>query len=222
MTKDTSEWIDNSKVRKELYDFNQAVKSVYTQFRYSGGITVPLTMSSISTRPLFDKSFFVRRGTHFSFLENCAVDVIELNNALKDKATKYERKNGINFLSGKNRYEIGREMSDSQIQDISNNPGLKEFKFIHDIEPINVYHLTEEDIENITEYRVTDRVIARCGDDDVNMIMAKEIFPMVKKTNSISITTYYIEGLPKGVYEILICSDAPTWKFLSMHKILIM
>lgn len=225
MAKNTSEWIDNPKVRKELYDFNQAIKSVYTQFRYCGGIVVPLTMDSISTRPLFNESFFIRHGKHFDFLENSAVDVDELNNALKDKATNYEEKNGINYLCGKNRFEIGRKMSESQILDIKNYRGLKAFEFYYDIEPLGFYKLTEQDFEDIIEYRVTDKVIAHSYDEkpiDINMIMAKEIFPMVKRTNDISITTYYIEGLPKGVYVILICSKAETWEFYSFHKILIM
>ena len=229
MAKNTSTWIDNSKVRNEIYSFNQAVKQVYDGYRFtSDGIIVPSSVEAIKAPTVFDKSIFFhsKYETPFPFLEESVIYPDELNKALKDKCTEYSIMNGKHYLKGNDKsgkeliYETGAPMTDFQKKDTPNYKGLLEFYKLSDIEPISTYTLTDDDTEKILAYEVLEKDIGEYEGNPIHIIVSKELFPVIKKVDMISICVYIYDGLPPNIYEISIKSIAPTWNFYSMHYIL--
>jgi hypothetical protein len=221
--KNDSNWLDNSKIRNELSAFNMAVKNVYTHFRSDEGLIIPLTMDCIRVRPVFDKSFFMRTGgTHFEFLDKTGVDCEELNIALKTKAYDYKKKDDKHYLcKDDSEHMISVDMKPNQLEDMKHYKGLLEYRELVKNTPVGSYELTLEDIGLLSLYHVVTRDIAEYKGIKVHLIMTKELFPMLKRVNSIIIDTYKTEGLPENIYAILIRSDAKTWSFNSIHKIIV-
>ena len=222
-------WIDNSKVRNEIYAFNQAVKQVYEGYRFiSDGIVIPSSPEAIKAPNIFSKSVFFhsKYEVPFPFLEDSVIYPEELNKALKDKCTEYSIKDGIHYLSGTNKkgkvleYTTGAPLTEFQKNDSPNFKGLIEFYNLSSIEPFLTYTLTDEDIEDLLAYKVLEKDIGEYEGKPVHIIVSKELFPVIKKVDMISIAVYMYEGLPPNVYEILIKSTAPTWNFYSMHYLL--
>ena len=222
-SKNDSNWLDNTKVRTELYNFVQAIKSVYSHFRYDDGITIPLTMECIKSRPLFDNSFFIRTGgTHFDMLQKAAVDADELNVAIKTKAFEYKKIGNKHLLCKEGtEHVISVDMNEDQLDDMKNYKALLEYRSLRDIEPIGSYTLDLEDIGLLSLYHVVTRDIAKDGNKVIPLIMTKELFPMLKRAEAIIIDVYKTDDLPNNIYEIVIRSQTKTWTFNSIHKIIV-
>ena len=222
-SKNDSTWLDNIKIRTEIYNFNMAVKNVYSNFRSDKGIIIPLTMDCVKSRPLFDKSFFIRNGgANFDFMNSTGVDCEELNIALKTKAFEYSKKGKEHYLSKEDsKHLISVDMSDEQIDEMTKYEGLLEFESLKEIKPIGSYTINLEDIGLLSLYHVITRDIAKDGNVKVPLIMTKELFPMLKRVDSIVIETYKLPDLPKSIYQILIRSEAKSWVFYSLHKIIV-
>lgn len=224
-----STWIDNSKLRKEIYDFNQAAKSVFYGYKYIDGIAIPIDINAIRNPTLFSNAFFVRPDeTQWEFINNCAVDPESLNTALKTKSYTHEYLNGVHYLhrEGEDKKawcRVGNRLTDDDlIESLANHKGLKNFKTLDSTDPVGTYKLSSEMREKIIGYQMFDDIIANDGGINVNLLIGKEIFPMIKRTEDISITTYRHETkCAEGIYTILIRSVLPTWTFYSIHAILI-
>jgi hypothetical protein len=221
--------LTNSKVRKELYDFNQAIKSVYNGYRIMDNIATPMSMAAIKSRPLFDKSFFVHKPYEepFTFFDKSIVYPEELNKALKDKCTEYDFDDMYHHLIGKDKkgdtldYIVSIPMTDFQIEDSANYGGLNTFRELyHSDKCIAEYIISGKDSEELLDYEVIDRVIGQYKGEDIRLIASKELFPMIKRVDEIVIFVYRNKSLPKGVYEIIVKSTAEAWTFYSIHHIL--
>ena len=215
-----SDWLDNSKLRKPLYEFNQAIKQVYTEYRFLDSLVIPLFMNSIKNKTLFKKSLFHWRGKKWDFLNNCAVDPEGLNKALKNKGYLY-REDGtekyLKSLKDGEEYFISTELSEKQIEDSGSYIGMTELRRIRENEAIGGYILSPKDIKALIEYQSIERIIANDDGIDVKMIMLKEVFPMIKKADTINITVYKTEL--ENVYDIVIESITENWSFVSAHSI---
>jgi hypothetical protein len=229
MKKQVSTWIDNTKVRNEIYSFNQAVKQVYNGYRFtSDGIVIPSSVEAIKSPQVFNKSLFVhfKYANPFPFLEDSVIYPEELNKALKDKCTDYSIRDGVHYLSGTNKagdkleYATGAPMTEFQKEDTSNYRGLAEFHKLTRMNAVLEYSLDGEDISTLLEYKVLDKDIGMYKKKPVHIIVSKEIFPVIKKADCINISVYDYNEVPDGVYEILISSCAATWSFYSIHYIL--
>ena len=228
--KNVSTWIDNAKVRKEIYDFNQAVKQVYSHYIYTeDGMAIPMMMKCIKSRPLMDKSFFTRTGECFPFIKNAAVDVELLNRALKEKCYvhSYEEESRANVLSqasveeDKASYKVSYQLLPNQLEDIPNHPGLEMFTRYSQMTPIIRYKLSLENIARLINYEAIDILLGMHEGTEITLTMAKELVPMIKRTEDISILVYDQDELPPSTYGIMIVSVGPSWTFYSIHVILI-
>jgi hypothetical protein len=222
-----SNWIDAPKVRKEIYEFNQAVKQVYTHYAYlENGIAVPMTMNCIKSRPLMEKSFFTRTAECFTFMKNSVVDVEELNKALKEKCYLYgfNDKTKDNMLSNADisiTHTLGRALTQNQIDDIENCPGLVQYKMCSTMTPILKYKLMIDDIAHINNYEAIDLMLGEYKGVEVSLTAVKELFPMSKKVLDIFVYVYEMENLPENTFGIMISSFGKTWTFYSCHTILV-
>jgi hypothetical protein len=215
-----SDWIDNTKLRKPLYDFNQAVKLVYTDYRFIDGLVIPLWMKTIKTPVLFKKSMFYWHGTKWKFIENGAVDAEALNKALKNKGYDFREEGDKRILKSQKdgeEYVVSIKLTQAQIEDSGYYPGLSEVNSALKEEHIGVYELTEEDIANLLDYQSVDKIIANDDGIDVKLIMLKENFPMLKKADKIAI--FVNKTKLDGVYRIVIKSSTDNWSFMSVHDI---
>ena len=162
MKKVASNWIDSAKVRKEMYDFNQAIRNVFIGYRYIDGMVIPIAMAAIKNRNIFARSLFfhTKYPEPFPFLEDSIVYPEPLAKALKDKCTEYQLRDGVHCLSGKSKdgkelnYQIGTPMTENQKEDSSNYTGLVNFYKLHETESLGSYTLTDEDIKLILDYKV--------------------------------------------------------------------
>lgn len=217
--KEQSDWLDNSKLRKPLYEFNQAIKQVYTDYRYINKMVIPLCMDSIKNQTLFKRSLFYWSGKEWDFLTDCAVDPESLNKALNTKGYDYHKEDGNHYLTSQktgDEYLVSTDLTKEQINDSGSYLGITALKNIHDSRKlINTYVLTQEDIEELLKYKSLERVIAVDNDVEVKMIMLKEIFPMIKKTNNIKIDVYGM--VLEHVNDIVIHSCSENWVFTSAH-----
>jgi hypothetical protein len=215
-----SDWLDNSKLRKPLYEFNQAVKLVYTEYRFIDGLVIPLCMKSIKNPTLFKKSIFHWRGKIWEFLNNCAIDPEGLNKALKNKGYIHrvdETEHYLRSTKDDEEYFISTELSDVQIEDSGSYIGMTELIRVRANECIGSYVLSDKDVKMLLEYQSLERVVALDGDVEVKMIMLKEIFPMLKKASDITVSVY--QTSMDNVYDIVIESVSEYWTFTSIHSI---
>jgi hypothetical protein len=220
--KQIDNWITNAKVRKRLYNFNQAVKSVYEAYRFVDGLAVPLTIDSVKNQQLFSKSVFIWFGERWSFMERGAIDPDELNKALNNKGYTVDPDNYRTLISDKDgtKYQVSLDLSDEQVEDIAHYSGLKELHKIKNEEPCFQYVLSENDMERIIAYESVETTI-ESDDGEVKFIMLKENFPLIKKVETISVTGYRTEN--PDIYKILISSkskDPGSWEFDSVHYLL--
>ena len=234
MAKLTSGWIDNTKIRNRLYDFNQSVRKVYNCYRYIGpdsngrALILPLTPNSIKSRPLYNNTFFLRYDEHFPFLNNCAIDDDNLNNALKKKAYEYEKHEDGNWLikDDENQFKVSLALKEDQIVDCSNYPAFEAFdSMMNDGKNyLGQYVLTAEDINNLVDYKVLTKEIATDNGVPVEFVMAKEIFPVIGKADLIKIHTARAnitedEGKDK-IYRICIqCDSEAGWSLFMLNYI---
>ena len=225
----SSNWLEVPKIRKKIQGLNRMIGSVYTEYRCIDGLIIPLVMDNIKSRPLFNNSFFTSSDEDCiksPFMDKCAVDQDNLNKALqpKVKCYKYENREDGNYLVNKSEdeFKIGVKLENSDIQDSFNYSAIKSFKNLDNLEPIDVYDLTEEDFDKIISYNVLNKVIGSYGGIDVNLIMIKELFPLVKKADSISISSYKNIALPDNIFTISIISKTPVCIFTSIHHIVTM
>ena len=225
----SSSWLEVPKVRKKVQDFNRMIGQVYTEYRCIDGLIIPLVMDNIKSRPLFDNSFFTSVDESCiepPFINKCVVDSDNFNKALQPKVKCYtfeDRKDG-NYLVNKNdeEFKIGLKLRDEDIQDSFNYTALKTFKQLEYLDPINIYNLTEGDMNEIASYNVINRLIGSYRGRDVNLIMLKELFPLVKKAESISISSYKNTDLPDNIFTLSIISTTPVCVFTSIHHIVTM
>ena len=222
MAKIKSNWIDNPAYRKELYNFNQAVKSIFTMYRYLDGIVLPMTLDNVKTTPLFDRSFFIRNNaTHWDFMNNSIVNPEELNKALKEKCYIHKVINDTHILTDDtNDHEVGRSLDKFAIEDSKHHPGLKRFHLLKEIEPLGSYKLNDYDCDKLVNYDLIDRIIAIDNDHKVRATLSKQIFPMIKKSDITILTYPKIEGIDELIYEMVIVSKTEPWSFYSIHHIL--
>ena len=228
MKKVASNWIDSAKVRKEMYDFNQAIRNVFIGYRYIDGMVIPIAMAAIKNRNIFARSLFfhTKYPEPFPFLEDSIVYPEPLAKALKDKCTEYQLRDGVHCLSGKSKdgkelnYQIGTPMTENQKEDSSNYTGLVNFYKLHETESLGSYTLTDDDMKLILDYKVLEVDIAEYNGKPVHFIASKELFPVIKKVDNITINVYKNDRTPNDIFEILIASNAPTWTFYSMHYLL--
>ena len=222
--KPDSTWIDSAKVRKDIYDFNQAVKAVYTAYRWHDGMVIPMSMDCIKSSPLFINSMFIHgRYEHpFPFLEDSVIDPEGLNKALKAKCTDYSIRDNVHYLSAVDKEgklveeSTGTTMTEFQISDMAHYPGIVKMYELSKESPVAEYNLTEDDIATLNDGQVFEKQI----DNNINLIVYKELFPVIKKVDSINISLFDKKDLPKNVYCMRIKSNASTWTFYSMHHIL--
>lgn len=225
----SSNWLEVPKIRKKIQDFNRMIGQVYTEYRCIDGLIIPLVMDNIKSRPLFDNSFFTSSDENCiesPFINKCVVDSDSFNKALQPKVKAYtfeDREDG-HYLVNKNEdeFKIGVKLKDEDIQDSFNYIALKKFKQLDDLEPIDVYNLTEEDMNQIKSYNVINRTIGSYEGKDVNLIMLKELFPLVKKAESISISSYKNTSLPDSIFTLSIISTTQVCVFTSIHHIVTM
>jgi hypothetical protein len=155
------------------------------------------------------------------------MNIDEMNNALKT-AGKYSMKDvdGNHVLhivkkSGEEfDFNVSVPMTRFQVEDIDNYPGLKKFKRTMDREAIVTYTLSQEDIDALLAYESLEKVIGEYNGKDIRIIVAKELFPVIKKVDSICIRVYEPIDLPEGVFDIMVASNSEDWSFYSMHNIL--
>ena len=213
-----SNWIDNPKIRKELYDFNQAVKQVYELYRYSDGIVTPITLNAVKNKQLFTNSVFFRTASHFDFINNCAVNPVELNNALKDKCYNMNfNEDTWKFSLGK--YQVSVLMHPDQISDMRKFPGLVSFTNFMDNDIVAMYSLTDEDINRLLNYDVMTLTVGSYKGRDIKLIVTKELFPVIKKVHTITMTFYPNKEL-EDVFNFTVKSCADTWSFSSQHHMI--
>ena len=223
--KNTSTWIDNSKIRKELYDFNQSVKGVYDCYRYlESGIVIPHGMSNLKNSQLFSRSLFIRKADDFGFLKNTVVNPTNLNVALKNKMYSLKSESGNHSLSNDSDSLV--VSVDLPEKDISDSANYRAIKFFTDNKVENYpyqYTLTDDDRKRMIEYQVVTLILGHDDeiDSDVKLITTKELFPIIKKANSISIFTT-LASRDMGTYTIAIVSQTNTWTFYSAHVLLLM
>lgn len=220
-----SDYIDNTKVRLELYNFNQAVKQVFSYYRcLENGIVVPTETSVIRNMPLMSKSFFIRNAKIFDFMKNAAISTVNLNLALKTKCYTYEfREPNRNMLIGPDdkEVEVSIQMTQSQIDDVENHKGLKYFRDFADKEPLAMYELSLDDISELADNAILTRIIGDVGEDRIHIIMTRDLIPMVKRCHPITIRVYAEEGLPPHIYPIMIVSESQTWTFYTIQHIVV-
>jgi hypothetical protein len=221
--KEINNWISNAKVRKRLYDFNQAVKTVYKAYSFVNGLAVPIMMDAIKNPNLFSKSIFIWFGDRWPFMERGAVDPEELNKALNNKGFKVSPDNHRELISEKDgtKYKVSINLTEQQIDDIAHYSGVKELHTIEQEDPVFLHVLSEEDIARIIAHESVETSIKSNDGNIVKFIMLKENFPLIKKASFISITGYQTKD--PEIYKILITSkskDIGSWEFDSIHYIL--
>ena len=223
------EYLSIPKVRKKIQDFNRMIKQVYTEYRCVNGLIIPLVMDNIKSRPLFDKSFFTSKDEDFikcPFINECAVDSDNFNKAMqpKVKCFTFKEKDESNYLTNDNGDEIliGMKLKESDIKDSFNYMALDSFHKLKELDPVDMYTLSEYDKKAISEYDILDKIIGRYGNMDVNLIMAKELFPLVKKADTITVFSYKDTSLPDNIFTISIISVTDVCVFTSIHSIVTM
>ena len=216
------EKISDTKIRKELYDFNQMAKNIYNFYLYMDGVIVPDSLDNIKTLKLFKNSLFVRNAEHYSFMNNCLIDPIMLNKALQDKcySSKYDGIDSI-LYGDKSSYTIGVQLSEFQKENSKLNPGVQLLKKLDINNYINEYLLNNQDKESLLNYETISLVIGKFKKDDIILILTKSLVPALKKANDIVIYSKpYITQHSSNIFDILIVSKADTWTFYSNHKII--
>ena len=101
-------WLTNSKMRNKIYDFNQAVKKVYELYRITNGIAMPATHEMLKSGLLFAKSLFtIEIPEGYDFLKDVVINPDNLNLAMKNKCTVYERKDNRHILKNPDKQSSG-------------------------------------------------------------------------------------------------------------------
>jgi hypothetical protein len=73
----------------------------------------------------------------------------------------------------------------------------------------------------LINYEAIDILLGMHEGTEITLTMAKELVPMIKRTEDISILVYDQDELPPSTYGIMIVSVGPSWTFYSIHVILI-
>lgn len=224
MVKVQSDWIDNTKLRKSIYNFNQAVKSVYEAYRLVDGLAVPLMMDAIKAPTLFKKSLFIWQGKRWDFINNGAVDPEELNKALNNKGYEFKTDGKQRILISEKdgtKYNVSIELTPEQVNDIANYPGMEEIHALKNEEPVFHFDIDELEAIDIIDGKSIEKEIETTEDNIVKFILLKELFPMIKRASRIDIFGYKTDD--PNIYKVLIVSKSKEdsdWEFDSVHYIL--
>ena len=206
-----NEYLNDSKNRTFLYDLNQAIKKIFTGYRFihkeKTDIILPLTMESVKSRPLYDNAFFINNENIDNFIYNSAINGDELNRALKEKAVDVTIDSDI-VIEKEEKYIIGQKLTEVQIEDSLKHKGLNLYLNIEENKYIGSYKLTDIDIEELLNYNVLLNTIEYDNKVPIDLVMTKELFPFVKKASSIVIRIYkYNMNTKENIYRLLLESN---------------
>ena len=216
-----SKILSNKQYRTDLYDLNQLIKKIFNGYRYINqngyNIILPLTMNSVKSRPIYDNSFFIYRNNIYNFLDNSAIDGEVLNNALKDKADSVIIENDKIIFEKKEKYNIGKKLTDIEISDSFKHPGFMLYMNVNEDKYISQYKLTNKDIRSLLNYEVLLNIIGYDGRIEIELVMTKEIFPFIKKASDTYIDIYkYNANTKEKIYELIITSKYNNiWLFIN-------
>ena len=211
------------KIRNRVKSMNMAIRSVYNNYRvFKFGdekYIIPNSLDDIKSRPLFDTSYFKYYGEGVDYLENTIVDSSSLNEALK---SRYDEsliiKSGYFLRSKEGSFKVSEKMDESRIQSSYQMPSIGKIQSVQKSDFMVSYRLSAETTQKLISYKVIEMRVFEL-DDRLPLILAKEIFPMIKKASEIKIYLYITER--RDIFKIIIESKAEDWTFYSMHHVLL-